>query len=203
MSVALCVVWTLLAAAIPLAFMNSEWLLSLDTFRDPFLRSSIQQTIGWVGYEPLISLIILFGGIAAWVLARNPARRMLSICVLFGSVIVFVTLFLPINAPRIERYTQGAAIDFYKSLRDKEVYVKPLTMKSYAHLFYSQKPYALSAHAHGMSQDAWEPWLLNGVIDHPAYFVSKVNDASPWRAHKNLRVIAEHGGFVFFERITE
>ena len=127
---------------------------------------------------------------------------MLAISVLFGSVIAFVTLFLPLVAPLIERYTQGAAVDFYVSLQGKEVYVKPLTMKSYAHLFYSRKPYELSAIAKGIPADKWETWLLDGEIDHPAYFVSKINDSERWRTHQNLRVIGEHGGFVFFERVT-
>jgi len=125
---------------------------------------------------------------------------MLSVGVLFGSVIVFVIVFLPFVAPRIERYTQGAAVDFYASLRGKNAYVKPLSMKSYAHLYYSQKPYELSATAKHIPVGEWEEWLLNGNIDHPAYFVCKINDASRWRRHPSLRVIGEHGGFVFFQR---
>jgi len=176
--------------------------LSLPTFRDAFLRASVQQTVAWTGFEPLLSIILLVGGIVAVVIMRVDSKRMLAISVLFGSVLVFVTAFLPFVAPRIERYTQGAAVDFYMSLQGKDVYVKPLTMKSYAHLFYSRKPFELSATAKHIELDMWEPWLLNGDIDHPAYFVSKVNDAAQWRSHQNLRVIAEHGGFVFFERVS-
>ncbi len=200
--ISMCVIWTVLAAAIPLAFINSDWLLSLPTFRDAFLRASVQQTVAWTGFEPLLSIILLVGGIVAVVIMRVDSKRMLAISVLFGSVLVFVTAFLPFVAPRIERYTQGAAVDFYMSLQGKDVYVKPLTMKSYAHLFYSRKPFELSATAKHIEFDMWEPWLLNGDIDHPAYFVSKVNDAAQWRSHQNLRVIAEHGGFVFFERVS-
>jgi len=197
-----CIVWAAVAAAIPLAFMHSEWLLSLPTFRDEFLRASFQQHVSWTGFEPLIAIILLIGGVTAVVLMRDANKRMLSVSVLFGSVTVFVVVFLPFVAPRIERYTQGAAIDFYTSMQGKQVYVKPLTMKSYAHLFYTHKPYELSATAKGIPVDQWEPWLLNGTIDHPAYFVSKVNDARRWRLHQNLKVVGEHGGFVFFERIT-
>lgn len=198
----MCIIWSALAAAVPLALINSTWLLSFASFRDVFLRASVQQAVAWTGFEPLIGIILLCGGLVAVALMRAAHRRMLAISVLFGSVIAFVTLFLPLVAPLIERYTQGAAVDFYASLQGKEVYVKPLTMKSYAHLFYSRKPYELSAIAKGIPADKWETWLLDGEIDHPAYFVSKINDSERWRTYQNLRVIGEHGGFVFFERVT-
>lgn len=201
--VVLATLWTLLTAAIPLAFINSQWMLGLSTFRDPFLRASLLQNVAWTGYEPLISILLVTGCIVALVFMRDARKRMASLFVLFGSVVCFVSLFLPLVAPKIERYTQGAAVDFYASLRDKSAYVKPLTMKSYAHLFYSEKPYELSATAKGIAPDAWEPWLLNGAIDKPAYFVARINDAGPWRTHQHLRIIGEHGGFVFFQRIND
>lgn len=200
--ITMSVICTVAAAIVPLAFMNSEWLLTLPTFRDPFLRATMTQHVPWQGYEPLISLLILVGAVLAVVWMRVQSRRVQVICVLFGSVLCFVLVFLPLVAPRVEQYTQGAAVNFYSSMRGKDVYVKPLTMKSYAHLFYTQKPFELSATAKHIDADAWEPWLLEGTIDHPAFFVARVNDAGRWREHKNLRVISESGGFVFFERVN-
>jgi hypothetical protein len=106
-------------------------------------------------------------------------------------------------APRIEQYTQGASIDFYESIQGRNVYVKPLTMKSYAHLFYTKKPYTLSAASLGIDQDQWEPFLLDGPVTKPAYFVCKVNDADRWKTHRNLSIMSERGGFVFFVRKTK
>lgn len=199
---AMCLLWAILAAAVPLAFMNSDWLLSLPTFRDAFLRASLQQRVVWTGFEPLLAIILLAGGVFAVFTMRTEHKRMLTVSILFGSVIAFVTLFLPLVAPLIERYTQGAAVGFYKSKQGQSVYVEPLTMKSYAHLFYSLKPQELSSSAKRVRHEMWEYWLLRGNIDRPAYFVSKINDAPQWRAHSNLRVIGEHGGFVFFERVN-
>lgn len=195
------VVLTGATVMVPWAFQHRDALLALPSFRDKYLRAAIMRDVDWVGIEPLIGLVLFFGLLAAWLLQRRgnlPA----SIGVLFGSVMLFVALFLPLVAPRIEPYTQGAALDFYESLKGKDVYVKPLTMKSYAHLFYTDKPRHLSGAAKGIAVDAWEPWLLEGAIDKPAYFVARITDADQWRTHPNLRVVREEGGFVIFERIT-
>lgn len=195
------VVLTVATVIVPWAFQHRDALLALPSFRDKYLRAAIMRDVDWIGIEPWIGLVLFFGLLAAWLLQRRgnlPA----SITVLFGSVMLFVALFLPLVAPRIEPFTQGAALDFYESLKGKDVYVKPLTMKSYAHLFYTDKPYHLSGAAEGIAVDAWEPWLLEGAIDRPAYFVARVTDADPWRKHPNLRVVREEGGIVIFERVT-
>jgi predicted membrane-bound mannosyltransferase len=196
----LCVLITSVLAAIPLAGMNVEALLALPTFRDEFIRSAVQQPVPWTWIDVLIPCVLPIG-LIAFVILRRYHRTTASIATLFGSVAVMIWCFLPVVAPKIERYTQGAAIDHYTSLIGKDVYVAPLTMKSYAHLFYTQRPYALSAAAHGIPHQEWEPWLLHGPVDKPTTFVCKVNDAARWRTEPTLRVISERGGFVVFERI--
>lgn len=195
------VVLTSATVLVPWAFQHRDALLALPSFRDKYLRAAMMRDVDWIGIEPWIGLVLLIGLLAAWLLQRR-GKLTASIGVLFGSVMLFVALFLPLVAPRIEPYTQGAALDFYESLKGKDVYVKPLTMKSYAHLFYTDKPYHLSGAANGVAVDAWEPYLLEGAIDKPAYFVARITDADPWRTHPNLRVLREEGGFVIFERVT-
>ncbi|MBI2793899.1 MAG: glycosyltransferase family 39 protein [Ignavibacteria bacterium] len=181
------------------ALSHKDWLLSLPSVRDKFLRASLMQDIKWFGFEPFIPLI-LFVGVLFFIVMKRRGSHLYAILSLYISVILFISTFLPTVAPRIEQYTQGASIDFYESLVGRNVYVKPLTMKSYAHLFYTRKPYTLSAASLGLEQDQWEPFLLNGPVTKPAYFVCKVNDAQRWREHPNLEVYSEQGGFVFFSR---
>ena len=203
-TIGLSIVGVVLTAAtvlVPWAFQHRDALLALPSFRDKYLRAAMMRDVDWIGIEPGIGLVLLIGLLAAWILQRR-GKLPASIGVLFGSVMLFVALFLPLVAPRIEPYTQGAALDFYESLKGKDVYVKPLTMKSYAHLFYTDKPYHLSGAANGIAVDAWEPWLLEGAISKRAYFVARITDADPWRTHPKLRVLREEGGFVIFERVT-
>lgn len=199
-TIGMAAVWSVLAFVALWAFANSAWLMSLPTFRDPFLREALQRKVAWLGFEPYLGLLIVTGALLAWYVRRS-GKHVASVVVLFGSVLVFVETLLPIIAPRIEPYTQGAALDFYEELQGKNTYVQPLSMKSYAHLFYTRKTPELSASARGLTQDAWQPWLLEGKLDRPAYFVCRIQDAGQWRNHPNLREIRAEGGFVMFERI--
>lgn len=193
-------VLTSVSVIVPWAFMNSEWMLSLPSFRDAFLRQAMSRKVEWIGIEHLVGLILLLGLISALIISRRSMRS--AMILLFGSVAMFIAVFLPLVAPRIETYSQGAALDYYTSIRGKDVYTKPLTMKSYAHLFYTQKPYHLSSAAKGIAVDAWEPWLISADIDRPATFVCRVNDAANWSGVPTLREKYRDGGFIIYERIT-
>ena len=193
-------VLTSVAVIVPWAFMNSEWMLSLPSFRDAFLRAAMSRKVEWIGIEPLVGLILLAGITGALIISRRSMQT--AMLVLFGSVAVFIAAFLPLVAPRIEAYSQGGALDFYASLQGRSLYVEPLSMKSYAHLFYTQKPYALSSAALGVEVDQWEPWLIKGTVDRQAVFVCRINNAADWEHEQTLREIGRDGGFVMFERVT-
>jgi hypothetical protein len=187
-----------LIVAVLWAFIQKDWLLSLPTFRDQFLRSALQRHVAWHGWEPLTGLFIVAGAVFL-VLVRNR-RPLHGVVALFSGVIVFIMVALPVVAPRIEPYTQGAALDFYESQVGKDVYIQTLSFKSYAHLFYQRRPPELSGGGRGMTSDEWFHYVLEGDVDRPTYFVCKVHQADEWRRHPNLIEVRENGGFVFFRR---
>ena len=192
-------VWSFVVFGSLWAFMDRNWLTSLPTFRDPFLRSSIMRNVEWNGSEPAVGMFILVGVLGALLLARKTPSLKIWLS-LYGGVILFVTVALPFVTPKIEPYTQGAALDFYESMRGKDVYIQPVSFKTYAHLFYQQKPPSLSGAAKGVDPDKWFEHLLNDSLDKKAYFVSKVNNAEEWRNNDNLVELYEEGGFVFFTK---
>ena len=202
LTVGFAAVWSGLAFIALWAFMDRDWLLSLPTFRDPFLKEAIMRDVSWIGIEPYVGILVVAGAVLAWML-RHQGAKVASVVALFGGTLLFVEAALPLVAPSIEPYTQGAALDFYERQVGRDVYVKPLSMKSYAHLFYTRKPQHLSAAFMGIDHDAWEPWLLEGPIVKPAYFVSRIQHAGRWRDHPNLTEIGAEGGFVFFQRLPE
>ncbi len=71
--------------------------------------------------------------------------------------------------PRVEAYSQRAAIEFFSSVSDQDAYLETMGYKSYAHLFYGQLKINLTLMAHDKN------WLLTGKIDKPAYFAIKVH----------------------------
>ena len=179
---ALLALSTLLSAVfciVPWAFMHKEWLLGLSTFRDVYLRAAMSRDIQWLGVEPYIGAILLASTIVTLVTIRSRPR--VAIASLFGGGILMLTLFLPLVAPRIEAYTQGAALDFYESLRGKRQTVEPLSMKSYAHLFYTHKSADL-------------------VATEPAWYVCRINNIDEWKADSSKTAVDTAGAFVIFRR---
>jgi hypothetical protein len=117
--------------------------------------------------------------------------------ILFGGTAVFTFLASTILMPRIERYSQGAAIDFYKERRGEDCYVRPLGYKTYAHLFYAQKPIPSNPDSYDQN------WLLHGDIDKPVYFVTKLGRTDRLKDLPQLKELYRKNGFVFLKREKE
>ena len=99
----------------------------------------------------------------------------------FVSLLV-INLAMVLIVPRIEKYSQAAAIEFYENMRNKDCYITTLGFKSYAHFFYTKKPKPINPNYSNID------WLLNGNIDKPAYFVCKFYDADEFlKNHKNIK----------------
>jgi hypothetical protein len=108
---------------------------------------------------------------------------------------------LPLILPQIENYVQGAPVEFYKSLRGKDVYVKSVGFRSYADIYYSDKKKINSASGIGIKHKDIEDFLINGDISKPAYLVTKINEREKWTKIPNLEVMFEKNGFIFMRRI--
>lgn len=85
------------------------------------------------------------------------------------SSIVAIQIVLTFFIPRIEQYTQHAAIEFYKSLKGKDVYIRVLNFKSYAHYFYAAVNPSERSEAYDLD------WLMYGKVDKPVYFITRLD----------------------------
>ena len=100
-----------------------------------------------------------------------------------------------ILVPKIEQYTQGASIAFYKSLQNKKCYVEALNYKSYSQYFYTNKKPGDDPRSSNLD------WLLRGDVDRDVYFVGKITDVkNNQKEYPFLREIARENGFVFYIR---
>lgn len=160
---------------------------------DKFAVANLQAQVSWsvaeicygIGY---VILVIVSGVL----LARHKTEK--GLLCLFISTILVIQVTVVHFVPKIERYSQGAAIDFFTSLQGKDVYVKALGYHSYAQHYYSREQ------PHSNKNYYNTDWLLNGAIDKPAYFICRITDSEEFRRHPNLEVIGEKNGFVFFKR---
>ncbi len=131
-------------------------------------------------------------GVFAFVWMRYSLR---GITWLLVSSAVFAGSLAVLYAPRIEKYSQAAAIEFYQQMAGKNVSVNTLNFKSYATLFYFKKPVP------DKPQPKIPEELLYGPLDRDAYFVIKnTQKESILSRFPDLKVVAEKNGFVFLLR---
>jgi 4-amino-4-deoxy-L-arabinose transferase-like glycosyltransferase len=159
---------------------------------DDFAMANLQAPIEWAGWEWLIGMVY-FGIIVCVSIIWNK-QKLLAVRTLLLSTATCMFVYTAVVVPKVEGYSQRTVIDFYESKRGQDVYVAAIGYKSYAPLFYFQKP------QHTRPEASSEDWLLNGPVDKPTYLVTRLDRADDFRYLPNLELIKEENGFVFFRR---
>jgi len=103
--------------------------------------------------------------------------------------------------PKIEQYSQGAAIAYYQSFKDKDVFVEPLSYKSYAHLFYTNKIKSTKDAFDTSGQSGY--WTPNGRIQRPSYYICKIMDTTIYTNNTHIQKMGEKNGFVFYKGLKD
>ncbi len=186
------IIFSLIFIAVPLLAIRKEWLLPL--FKDPFAVASFSQKVHWSGWEPLIGVLFL-AALLLW-LFLNRRREAWKGIFLYGLLSLFVlNVYLRVVVPKIESYSQGSIIHFYKSIQGQDVYVVPVGFKSYAHYFYFRQPMQPSAPA---GPDKKE-WLTHGPADKPVYLIF-LNTFKHFADYPHLTWVQDTGGYKIFRR---
>ena len=183
--------FSFLLAAVP--YIATHAYLITPYLHDPFAVASLNVAVNWGGYESFIGVVYFVLVVCALILLYKK-ENMKGILFLFYSTAVCLFIYLLAVVPKIERYSQGPAIDFYKTLQGKNVYVWPIGFKSYAQYFYAKKT------ASPVYGEADEKILLKGNIDRPAFFVVKITNTNFDTTCNGCTLIKREGGFNFYER---
>jgi len=161
--------------------------------KDKFAQANMQADVYWSGWESSIGLfLIVMIIIGMWRLKRNEFQK--AAWTFFGGTAIFIFLVSAIIVPKIERYSQGAAIDFLKQRKGEDCYVATLGYKSYAQFFYTQEEKPVNTNYYN------EGWLLTGKIDKLVYFVSRINRVSDYLQYPGLKELYRKNGYVFLKR---
>jgi len=161
--------------------------------KDKFAQANMQADVQWTGLESLIGVFFISTLITGlWRLKKSQYGKAAGL--IFPGTGVTIFLASAIIVPKVERYSQGAAIDFFKERKGENCYVNTLGYKSYAQLFYTLKKQPGNINSYN------QEWLLKGNIDKPAYFVTKVNKAGEYNGYSDLKELYRKNGFVFFKR---
>lgn len=209
----------LIAIAIMFAGSVEHWkdfLLKPGIIKDEFARQSLMAEVKWNGWEWLLGLVYITA--THFILGRIHRQSKLKLLPLLFIVNTGLTFFAGILiVPKIEKYSQSAPIEFYESLKNKNVYLETVGFKSYAYLFYSDRmpqhhseqlmQYALnhnSGDGHTLSfnfNHVSANWMLTEKIDRDAYFVLKcTDDLKSFTEKYQAKEIYRKNGFVFFIR---
>ncbi len=183
----------LVAIALPFFAMNIKYILDKGWVDDQFAAGNMQAAVHWTGMEASGGILLLTGLIFfGWYASK---KSFLANRILMAGSLVCVTLLTLMVTPRIEAYSQRAAIEFYKDHAGKNEYVYPLDYFSYAPLFYGKRLPPVNTRVYDTE------WLLSGEIDRDTYFVVKVNELEPnLKKYPTLVVLYEKNGFVFLKR---
>lgn len=201
-----------------------DWLIGSDLIADKFAVENLKADVHWSGFEWLIGLLFLV--IVLYSIFKIRARSFKFIYLLFfGSLFAIYSLIMVVT-PKIEQYSQHAAIEFYKMCAKNGYDVETISFKSYATLFYGKitretmnnpdfKAYAIKRleqlRRDGETKNAvmytgliHTNWLEEGVIEKPAFFVSKITDVDEIRERRPaLTEIYRQNGFVFYVRMPD
>tara|TARA_Y100000589_G_scaffold325106_1_gene362390 strand:+ start:12427 stop:14064 length:1638 start_codon:yes stop_codon:yes gene_type:complete len=178
---------------LPFIAINKQAIIESGMIKDVFASENFKANVHWSGFEAVIGIIFLLGNYIIVFAKSIPVTK--KIVASFLLTLFTVNIASVIITPKIEGYSQRAAIEFYQSFKGRDVYVYPLGFKSYAHLFYTDKQPQNSLK--GKSID----WLLKEKIDKPAYFVCKITNADDFlKQNPLLEKIGEKNGYVFLKR---
>ncbi|MES2781009.1 MAG: glycosyltransferase family 39 protein, partial [Bacteroidota bacterium] len=179
-----------LLAALPLIEHFKHQLIPY--IKDDFAVASLTESANWSGYEWLIGLALAVVLIYTFIQFQKQqvAKGIFTLLIMFA---ITIPLYMAMVVPKIETYSQRPAIEFYESLKGKDVYVESLGHKSYAQYFYNNSRPQSNPLYHDMN------WLLTGDIDKPAYFVVKINHLERYKENR-LTVVQQRGGFALLVR---
>lgn len=184
--------WGIALIALPvLALHKDKW---IHLVQDPFAVENLRADVNWNYAAIAIGAVLILAACRFFIASRKNIERGLWAFLPVQLVVIFFSLWY--FTPRVEAYSQGAVIDFYKQFQEQEVYVTTVGFKSYAHLFYTQKgDWNTPEYEENKMQ-----WLLQGAIDKPVYFVCKATDQQSLNLLSAFEKVGERNGFVFFKR---
>ena len=163
--------------------------------KDEFARANLNAQVQWTGWEKLPGIILLAGIIIYVLKAHKDIRTALA--ALFLASLIGINLTILLITPKVEPYSQGAAIEFYEGKQNVNAVVEPLRFKSYAHLFYTMRPQQFTR----SFTDSLKQFNTHPEI--PVFYVGKIqNKEENEREMPYLEKLYEKNGFVFYKRTT-
>jgi len=209
----------LLVGCVPLI---KPWLIASNLIADEFAIENLKANVQWSGYEWLIGLAFLISSLFSLVKIKSGSFKFIYL-LFFGSLLSVYSLIMVI-APKVEQYSQHAAIEFYEQCAKHKFYVETIGFKSYATLFYGElestfktntsfNNYVLQKKADYEAQNLnidvsysliRTQWMKDIVSNRTCCFVSKLKDGDDIKLNwPQLTELYRKNGFIFYVKETQ
>jgi 4-amino-4-deoxy-L-arabinose transferase-like glycosyltransferase len=187
-------IWGIVFTLLPLIGTHIEWLKPLLA-KDKFALANLQAEVQW-GYSWMLPGIFFLIAVTTAFFKMQRAKFRQAFIWLLPACIGMLQVVMTFFVPRIEMYSQHAAIEFFQSVSNEDAYAETVGYKSYAPYYY------FTVMPGNRKETKDEQWLLTADVDKPTYLVCRVD--------KKDRILAEHGsrleilyeknGYVFMRR---
>ncbi|HHB78795.1 MAG TPA: glycosyltransferase family 39 protein [Saprospiraceae bacterium] len=182
----------LIVASVPFLGHHIE-LLKPFFEQDKFALANLEATVHWPLWQGIAGLELI-ATVVAWYLICQRNKTKTAYTLLFLGTALFVWLTLSFYIKKIEKYSQNAAIEFFKSKQEEDCYILPVGYKSYAHLFYAK----IKPHHNKKAYDT--DWLTDGPVDKTTYLVGKITSLNYLKNRPDAKEIYRKNGFIVFVR---
>ncbi|MFN4299951.1 MAG: ArnT family glycosyltransferase [Thermaurantimonas sp.] len=162
--------------------------------QDDFAKENLQADFvqwPWLDFiPPLAAILFLLLGMR---FLKNKKKKYLYLTSLLQIIWIQTTLYAFVG--NIERISQRANIEFFKSLKNKDIYAATFKYKSYAQYFYTECSKATNSNKYNPL------WLETGNVDKPVYFsVRKYHIKQFEESVKDAEFLYSNNGFYFYVR---
>jgi hypothetical protein len=218
------ILYWLVSAALGLAFIALGFMGKFSNelkkiIDDETAKDNLKANVHWSGAESFIGIVFLLGAVLVFLSLRKKSTKLF--CAGMAANLLFIYLSVVVIIPKVELYTQQAAIDFYKACASHKCYIETHRFKSYAYLFYSnrqpgdyQNPDQIASIKRDLDYEenrghmryayyanANCQWMKRGKIDRPVYMVAKTYQKDEVAAIEGFKELYEKNGFAFFVRM--
>lgn len=156
----------------------------INYIQDDFAKQCLGATVYWTRNDIFYGIAYLVCLIGSILLMQTKNVRWGAYLLIISSTL-FVSTLMTLIIPRVEKYSQAALIEFFESKKNENCIIETAGFKSYAYLFYQQKPIP-----------APDDTLKKKYV---VTKVNKVEQIKPW--YWELHELYRKNGWVFYELI--
>lgn len=162
--------------------------------KDPFTQANLTASVDFSYTEVIFGVLIIISSI--WIILCVWKLKPAKMYLFLGIQAIMISAIISHFTPKIEAFSQGGAIAFYKQAHEENKLVYPIMMKSYAYLFYSNKQPLLNEH---MAKNVYDALNPHQPYKDSFYFVSKIiHKEKILKENPALFVKDEKAGYVLY-----